>query len=477
MRINLQIQRKLFLSHFLAVLLVSGSIGTYFYLSAEKSLIMNLQDRLKYSAAMVSQAVEAKNLEDIRGKDDVNRPEYQYYLDLLRAFRRTNPDIAYLYLMRKSGDKVFFVIDTDETDRQAMPGDEYQHQIPSLMEGFLKSSVDKKIYTDEWGAFMSGYSPVRHSEGKYLIGIDMRATEVENKLHKLRISGIISLLFSVLLALIFSRFLSRHFNTPIQLLVSRCDSIAKGKPGEKIEVRTGDELDNLISSYNDMSMNLQESKEKNMQAEDALRKANENLEMRVEERTKELVELTRKLVDEISERKQAEERLARTATSDLLTGVMNRRAMLEQLRYQLVRHQRNKTPFILLVLDIDHFKNINDTYGHDIGDQALISVADVLLNSTRSQDLISRWGGEEFLILLPDTDIKGGVIVAEKIRSRVESEVFKAAGKSLQLTMSIGVTEYKDGQNIEQCIKAADSALYKAKDQGRNRVVVFENTL
>jgi diguanylate cyclase (GGDEF)-like protein len=426
---------------------------------------------------MVSQAVEAKNLEDIRGKDDVNRPEYQYYLDLLRAFRRTNPDIAYLYLMRKSGDKVFFVIDTDETDRQAMPGDEYQHQIPSLMEGFLKSSVDKKIYTDEWGAFMSGYSPVRHSEGKYLIGIDMRATEVENKLHKLRISGIISLLFSVLLALIFSRFLSRHFNTPIQLLVSRCDSIAKGQPGEKIEVRTGDELDNLISSYNDMSMNLQESKEKNMQAEDALRKANENLEMRVEERTKELVELTRKLVDEISERKQAEERLARTATSDLLTGVMNRRAMLEQLRYQLVRHQRNKTPFILLVLDIDHFKNINDTYGHDIGDQALISVADVLLNSTRSQDLISRWGGEEFLILLPDTDIKGGVIVAEKIRSRVESEVFKAAGKSLQLTMSIGVTEYKDGQNIEQCIKAADSALYKAKDQGRNRVVVFENTL
>jgi len=186
------------------------------------------------------------------------------------------------------------------------------------------------------------------------------------------------------------------------------------------------------------------------------------------------VELTRKLVDEISERKQVEERLARTATSDILTGVMNRRAMLEQLRYQLVRHQRNKTPFVILVLDIDHFKNINDTYGHDIGDQALIGVADVLLTSTRSQDLVSRWGGEEFLVLLPDTVLKGGAIVAEKIRSRVAEEAFKANEHTVKLTLSIGVAEYKQGQTLEKCIKDADSALYLAKNKGRNQVAVSE---
>jgi diguanylate cyclase (GGDEF)-like protein len=259
------------------------------------------------------------------------------------------------------------------------------------------------------------------------------------------------------------------------LLVSRCSSIAKGRLGEQIDVQTGDEIDNLITAYNDMSTNLRDSHEKNQQAEDDLKKAKEHLEVRVEERTSELVELTRKLVDEISERKHVEERLARIATSDMLTGVMNRRAMFEQLRYQLVRHQRNKTPFVILVADVDHFKNINDTYGHDVGDQALIAVADILLNSTRSQDLISRWGGEEFLILLPDTDLKGGAIAAEKIRSRMSEEAVKADKHSLKLTLSIGVAEYKYGQTIEKCIKDADSALYQAKNQGRNRVEVFES--
>jgi len=475
MKINLQIHKKLFLSHFLAVLLVSGSIGTYFYISAENSLINNLQDRLKYSAALISQTIDAGRLEEINDKTDVSRAEYQEYLNLLRTFRRTNPDIAYLYIMRKIDNKVFFVIDSDETDGQAMPGEEYTQNVPTLKEGFLKSSVDNKVYTDQWGSFMSGYSPVRNSKGRYLVGIDMRATEVENKLHKLRISGIISLAFSIILAAFFSRFLSSHFNNPIQLLVSQCSSIAKGRLGEQIDVQTGDEIDNLITAYNDMSINLRDSQEKNQQAEDDLKKSKEHLEVRVEERTRELVELTQKLVDEISERKQVEERLARIATSDLLTGVMNRRAMFEQLRYQLVRHQRNKTPFVILVADIDHFKNINDTYGHDVGDQALIAVADILLNSTRSQDLISRWGGEEFLILLPDTDLKGGAVAAEKIRSRLSKEVIKADEHSLKLTLSVGVAEYKYGQTLEKCIKDADSALYQAKNQGRNRVEVFES--
>ena len=336
MKIPLQISRKLFFSHFLAVLLVSGSIGTWFYLSAEDSLIGNLQDRLKYSAALISQTIDSKRLEQIKDKSDVTRDEYKEYLQLLRTFRRTNPDIAYLYVMRKTDDKAFFVIDSDETDAQAMPGKEYSQYVPALMEGFSKASVDKKIYTDQWGSTMSGYSPILNSEGRYLIGMDMRATEVNNKLHELRISGIISLAFSVFLAIIFSRLLSSHFNTPIQLLVSRFSSIAKGRLGERIDVRTGDEIDNLINAYNDMSTNLMESQEKNRQAENDLKKTKEQLEIRVEERTKELVELTRKLIDEISERKQVEERLARTATSDLLTGVMNRRAMLEQLRYQLV---------------------------------------------------------------------------------------------------------------------------------------------
>jgi diguanylate cyclase (GGDEF)-like protein len=474
MRIHLPIQKKLFFSHFLAVLLVSGSIGTFFYLSAVDSLINNLQDRLKYSAAIISQTVDAARIQNIRKQSDSSLPEYQEYLGLLRAFRKTNPDIAYLYIMRKENNRVFFVIDSDETDQQALPGQEYLPDVPTLREGFSHPSVDKQIYTDQWGSTMSGYSPLRNGNGMYLIGVDMRATEVRNKLHNLRISGIISLFFSILLALIFSRFLSSHFNTPIQLLVSRCVAIAKGKLGERLDFRAGDELDNLIGAFNDMSANLHDSREKNRLAEEALRKSRDELEVRVEERTRELVDLNEKLVQEIDERKQAEEKLAQAATSDPLTGLMNRRAMLDQLKYQAIRYRRNNMPFVILLIDLDYFKNINDKYGHDVGDEALVAIAGCLRDSTRSQDLISRWGGEEFLILLPDTDLKGGLAAAEKIRSSVARKSFVVGDHDLQLTMSIGVAEYSAEGTIDDCIKAADTALYQAKNEGRNRVSVFD---
>jgi len=95
--------------------------------------------------------------------------------------------------MRRDGEKIYFVIDSDETSAQAMPGQEYPQRIPTFIEGFSKPSVDDKIYSDQWGSFMSGYSPLKEGNGRYLVGMYMRATEVENKLYKLRISGIIFL--------------------------------------------------------------------------------------------------------------------------------------------------------------------------------------------------------------------------------------------------------------------------------------------
>ncbi|MEW6585439.1 MAG: diguanylate cyclase [Nitrospirota bacterium] len=466
------IHRKLFLSLFFAVLLVSGSIGTYFYLSAVDSLMQSLQDRLKYSAALISDAVDAAHLTGIRRHEDTTLPEYQETLLRLRGFRRTNPDIAYLYIMRRENDRIFFVIDSDETDRQALPGKEYSLHLPSLVGGFVSPSVDPKIYIDEWGSFMSGYAPLKNGKGQYLVGIDMRADEVKKKLHNLRISGILSLAASIVLAIVFSRLLSRHFTTPIQLLVSYCEKIAAGRAGEQLEFRTGDELENLINAFNTMSARIEESREQNRKAGEALRQAKEGLEGRVSERTKELQELNEKLIREIADREKAEQMLAQAATSDPLTGLMNRRAILEQLRYQVIRYGRNKSPFVILLTDLDHFKKINDSYGHDAGDRVLVAVTGHLLSSIRSQDMVSRWGGEEFLILLPDTDLKGGAHAAEKMRRYLADQTFKEGSSSFHLTLSIGVAEYRDGQDLDDCIKTADRALYEAKKQGRDRVVV-----
>ncbi|HDR04598.1 MAG TPA: hypothetical protein ENN84_05060, partial [Candidatus Marinimicrobia bacterium] len=132
--------------------------------------------------------------------------------------RRSNPDIAFLYVMRKEPQGVVFVVDSDETEGQALPGKIYEEITPLMEIGFFQASVDDKLIEDEWGVFLSGYAPLRNGNGRYLVGIDMRANEVQNKLSELRQTGIISLLASILLALLFAHLISRGLTRRIALL-------------------------------------------------------------------------------------------------------------------------------------------------------------------------------------------------------------------------------------------------------------------
>lgn len=194
------------------------------------------------------------------------------------------------------------------------------------------------------------------------------------------------------------------------------------------------------------------------------------LERRVLERTYDLEEVNRKLLAEIAERKRMEARLAKAAGTDPLTGLANRRAASEHLKYLTSHYRREGEGFALLLCDLDRFKRINDAFGHDAGDAALVGAAEALKDSLREQDMAARWGGEEFLLILPGTDLEGGLIVAEKIRKRLAGKVFGVAGNMIRLTVSIGVSVYR-GEGVDPAIKAADAALYAAKRAGRNRVV------
>ncbi len=476
-KIRLAIQKKLFLSHFLVALLVSGVLGTYLFLSAADSLMASLKNRLQNSAAMISQAVDAGRLTEIKGPKDIQTPVYLEMQHLLRSFKKANPDIAFLYLMRREGQRVVFVVDSDETADQALPGREYKSNLPALKAGFERPAVDDQINRDEWGSFMSGYAPLKNGGGKFLVGLDMRADEVQRKFRQLRFSGILSLFASLLLAFFFSRLLSSHFNRPIRLLVDHCAAIAQGRLGGRLDLQTGDELDRLIGSFNTMSRHLEDSLERNRWAQSALKKGQEELEHRVQDRTRELTEVNGRLLEEIRKRRQVEDALSRAARSDPLTGLMNRRAMMERFEYQLSHYQRNRIPFAVLMGDIDHFKHINDTYGHAEGDRVLVSIAKSIKENLRSQDLLARWGGEEFLILLPDTDLEGGITVAEKIRLQIAQSGFRREKKGLALTISFGVACYKTDQSIDDCVKAADAALYRAKQAGRNRVEIADGLL
>jgi len=160
------------------------------------------------------------------------------------------------------------------------------------------------------------------------------------------------------------------------------------------------------------------------------------------------------------------------AGTDHLTGLANRRPLMEVLERELARRPRYSDPLSLIMLDIDHFKQINDTYGHRAGDRVLQEMARLVAGLIRRADFPARWGGEEFVILLPDTDSKAAVGLAEKIRDRIARHEFPVVGR---ITISCGVSALHPGENDgAPLFERADQAMYAAKQGGRNRVVQSE---
>lgn len=163
------------------------------------------------------------------------------------------------------------------------------------------------------------------------------------------------------------------------------------------------------------------------------------------------------------------------ANTDVLTFLPNRRKIIVDLQEEVIRANRYDTPLSISLLDLDHFKDINDTYGHTTGDEALRSVAARLREQIRHPDTIGRYGGEEFLIVLPNSKIKAAGEQAERLCQTIRTLLIEANDHSFKVTISIGLAQYRVGQeNWEQFLHRADEALYKAKDMGRDQWVVAE---
>lgn len=170
------------------------------------------------------------------------------------------------------------------------------------------------------------------------------------------------------------------------------------------------------------------------------------------------------------ELKQAKEKLLRMATTDELTCLANRRHFMERLHEEYERSRRNESEFTMLMIDIDYFKNINDTYGHQAGDIVLRRLSDTMKNNLRLSDILGRIGGEEFAILLPDTEIREGMAIAERLRKKIENLGIPYNGSVLHITISIGASpSFNDDTGIDSILQRSDSALYKAKGMGRNQ--------
>jgi diguanylate cyclase (GGDEF)-like protein len=166
-----------------------------------------------------------------------------------------------------------------------------------------------------------------------------------------------------------------------------------------------------------------------------------------------------------------EQELEKLAHTDSLTGLYNRRRMKEVLEIQRSLSARTNLGFALIFVDIDHFKKFNDTYGHGCGDYILCEVAAFMKKHLRHGDAIARWGGEEFLIMLPNTDIHGARAIAEKIRRAISMKRFHLGGQDFSVTMTFGITQHEEDTSIDDSLKRADDALYKGKEAGRNLVM------
>lgn len=178
------------------------------------------------------------------------------------------------------------------------------------------------------------------------------------------------------------------------------------------------------------------------------------------------------ILDDITNRKLMEEKLNRLATTDALTGANNRHRFLERGEEEVARTKRYNRPLSVIMLDIDHFKRINDTYGHAAGDDVLRLLSENCRQVFRKTDVFGRIGGEEFAAVLPETTLQQAEQVAERLRSTLQRLQLTGPDGLIRFTVSIGVAEYKEGQQLEHILYYADQALYKAKRLGRNRVVV-----
>lgn len=172
---------------------------------------------------------------------------------------------------------------------------------------------------------------------------------------------------------------------------------------------------------------------------------------------------------------EARQKLGEMAAADQLTGLLNRRAIWPLLKHELQHAQRAGAPFSLILGDLDLFKKVNDTYGHDAGDLVLQETAKRLEGVLRQQDALCRWGGEELLILLPDTNGSGALEAAEKLRAAMADSAITAGDNRIHQTISLGVASFQNGDDIDAVISRADEALYRAKHNGRNRVEVADS--
>lgn len=467
----LTIKRRLMLSHLAVILLGAGALGAYMYWAVSNQMLDAVAQRLLDNVRLVESALDTDDIRSLGDRADSGAGER--VTGRLRNAVRLNTELASAYIVEPLGDSQR-VLTTTVGEGRAPADFLSTEEIAMLRRGIDRATVSNIRSAASEHAELTAFAPVGPAPHTYIVGVRLNADSLQRSLNLLRLSTLGAILFGVLLALVLSRLLAEQLQRRIRLLGERCEALAAGEPLPTGQPPIGDEFDRVIVDFDATAKRLRETSIEREQALAALTQANAQLENRVAERTRAIEDATHQLKSEIENRLQVEALLAEAALTDGLTGLLNRRAMLEMLA-QAVIASRGNGGFSVILADVDHFKHVNDRYGHGMGDQVLTAVARELEQVQGDSRHAARWGGEEFFVVLPGVPLMEACRRAEELRVRVERMPTPVRG--LRVTVSLGVAEIQPGEVLDDCLKRCDQALYRAKDAGRNAVVAARGSV
>lgn len=332
---------------------------------------------------------------------------------------------------------------------------EFSQEVDELGYNLVTTPTDEQYIAWQSNQLVTGRGIRVGNQTIGAIAIGFSTQRHDQKVKDLTLQGLALALIVIFLGGLFTFGTARKITSPLSELANVANEMKAGNLSIRAnQPKVDDEIGQLSTAFNQMAASIQ-------QRQLELREFADGLERTVNERTAELQEQA-KILEEM-------------AITDPLTQAYNRRQFFKLAKIEMERAQNTGVQLSVIVIDADHYKRVNDTFGHQIGDLVLIKLVEICHGAIRKTDVFARYGGEEFVILMPETDSETARLIAERIRERVENTRLPVNGQVVQITISLGISTFNNIQELsfDSLLTQADRALYKSKRTGRNRVTVW----